>query len=190
MVVARREARQSSLLGLRVAVRCEEVCEKEGGVRLPDKKARHFWKERHSIADWYKRTRPQRLKEPPPELSIEYLHVALPISQVLPYRRRCLEIFSRSGIRIGETGLWTHPELFSIVFQQKQPGGKEAFREAVTQALMLAQDLGGSMEYCHGVGVKLASLLGREHGYGLEVMRQIKRTLDPNGILNPGKLDL
>jgi FAD/FMN-containing dehydrogenase len=170
--------------------RCEEVCEKGRGVRQPDRKAKRFWKERHSIADWYKRTRPQRLKEPPPKLSTEYLHVALPISQVLAYRRRCLEIFGKSGIRIGETGLWTHPELFSIVFQQQQPEGKEAFREAVTQALMLVQDMGGSMEYCHGVGVKLASLLAREHGYGLEVMRQIKRTLDPNGILNPGKLDL
>ena len=170
--------------------RCEEVCENGGGVRLPDTKAKCFWKERHSIAEGYKRTRPQRLKQPPSELSLEYLHVALPISQVLLYRRRCLEIFGRSGIRIGETGLWTHPELFSIVFQQKQPGGKGAFREAVTQALMLAQDMGGSMEYCHGVGVKLASLIAREHGYGLEVMQQIKKALDPKGILNPGKLGL
>lgn len=172
------------------AKRCVEVCENGGGVRLPDRKAKRFWKERHSIGEWYKRTRAQQLKQPPPELSTEYLHVALPISQVLPYRRRCLEIFSRGGVRIGETGLWTHPDLFSIVFHQKEAGGKDAFREAVTQALMLAQDTGGSMEYCHGVGVKLASLLAREHGHGLEVMRQIKRALDPNGILNPGKLGL
>jgi FAD/FMN-containing dehydrogenase len=29
-----------------------------------------------------------------------------------------------------------------------------------------------------------------EHGYGLQVMRQIKRVLDPNNVLNPGKMGL
>ena len=46
------------------------------------------------------------------------------------------------------------------------------------------------MEYTHGVGVKLASLMSEEHGAGLEIMRRIKRTLDPNNIMNPGKMGL
>jgi D-lactate dehydrogenase (cytochrome) len=50
--------------------------------------------------------------------------------------------------------------------------------------------MGGSMEYTHGVGVKLASHMEEEHGYGLEVMRKIKRLLDPNDIMNPGKMGL
>ena len=52
------------------------------------------------------------------------------------------------------------------------------------------QKMDGSIEYTHGVGVKLASLMPQEHGYGLEIMRQIKKALDPNGIMNPGKLAL
>jgi D-lactate dehydrogenase (cytochrome) len=46
------------------------------------------------------------------------------------------------------------------------------------------------MEFCHGVGMKLAHLMEREHGVGLEVMRQLKRAVDPHGIMNPGKESL
>ena len=56
--------------------------------------------------------------------------------------------------------------------------------------LELAQDVGGAMEYCHGVGLRLAPLMRREHGSGLAVLRRLKRELDPNAIMNPGKLGL
>jgi FAD/FMN-containing dehydrogenase len=56
--------------------------------------------------------------------------------------------------------------------------------------LKLAQDMGGSMEYVHGAGVRLAHLMAREHGAGFDVLRSVKLTLDPHGLLNPGKLGL
>ncbi|MCH8827487.1 MAG: FAD-binding oxidoreductase, partial [Chloroflexi bacterium] len=51
----------------------------------------------------------------------------------------------------------------------------------------LAQQMGGSMEYCHGVGLKLAHLMTDEPGIGLKAAQAIKKALDPNLILNPGK---
>ena len=65
-----------------------------------------------------------------------------------------------------------------------------ALEETVESLLRLAQQMGGSMEYTHGVGIKLAPLMASEHGYGLEVMRQIKRAVDPRNIMNPGKMGL
>ena len=74
------------------------------------------------------------------------------------------------------------------------PGAGDSFRDnlagVVEQVLSLAQDMGGVMEYCHGVGVKLNHLLSREMGVGHDVLRALKQTLDPANIMNPGKLGL
>jgi alkyldihydroxyacetonephosphate synthase len=42
----------------------------------------------------------------------------------------------------------------------------------------------------HGVGLLKAGWLREELGEGFEVLRAIKATLDPAGIMNPGKLGL
>ena len=43
------------------------------------------------------------------------------------------------------------------------------------------------MEYCHGVGVRLAHLLARELGAGTKILSALKQVLDPDHLLNPGK---
>jgi FAD/FMN-containing dehydrogenase len=62
--------------------------------------------------------------------------------------------------------------------------------DTVDRLLELAQDAGGSMEYCHGVGVRLAHLLTRELGAGTKILSALKHNLDPASVLNPGKLGL
>jgi D-lactate dehydrogenase (cytochrome) len=51
-----------------------------------------------------------------------------------------------------------------------------------------ALELGGTATGEHGVGIGKAKYMPLEHGPALDVMRAIKQTLDPNGILNPGKI--
>jgi alkyldihydroxyacetonephosphate synthase len=62
----------------------------------------------------------------------------------------------------------------------------EAAKAAAGEAILAA---GGSITHHHGVGADHRELYPREVGaLGVEVLRAIKRTLDPAGILNPGIL--
>ncbi|MFZ9629827.1 MAG: FAD-binding oxidoreductase [Ilumatobacteraceae bacterium] len=47
---------------------------------------------------------------------------------------------------------------------------------------------GGNLSHHHGVGINRARFVGEALGASWEVLSRIKHTLDPNGIMNPGKL--
>jgi alkyldihydroxyacetonephosphate synthase len=169
------------------------ICSTHGGRELRRQEPEQFWLERHEIARRFMRNRRQRRERGRDGVYRDWIHVALPASKVLAFRHAAQEVIDRNGVRLQESGLWVQPELFSMRLGAEEStvsGAQLALEETVEELLRLAQQLGGSMEYTHGVGIKLAPLMREEHGYGLEVMRQIKIALDPNNILNPGKLAL
>jgi len=169
------------------------LCLAHGGEELPSSDAEQFWRDRHEIARRFARNRRQRRERGRDGIYRDWIHVALPSSKVLAFRSAAQEIVERHGVRLQESGLWVQPELFSMRLAAEDgsvANAQLALEEAIEELLRLAQDWGGSMEYTHGVGVKLAPLMAGEHGYGLQVMRQIKQALDPNNILNPGKMGL
>ncbi|HET7394032.1 MAG TPA: FAD-binding oxidoreductase [Candidatus Binatia bacterium] len=170
-----------------------DVLLRNGGKHLPTVEAETFWDNRHAIARRFLANRSQRRKRGSDGIYRDWIHVALPASKVLAFRRAAMVIIEQHGVDLHESGLWIQPELFSMRLGIDDHGKKQAqlaLQQTVDDLLGLAQDMGGSMEYTHGVGVKLAPFMLKEHGYGLEVMRSLKKTLDPNNIMNPAKMSL
>ena len=178
--------------------RALEVCTQFGGRLLGPEPTVAYWEDRRQSAENYKdsalgKPRSVRWSRWRGRRGFDYLHLGLPISKVLEYRKQCDKIMARSGVRAIEYAIWSRPELFSMLIvteSGKSDASGERLGETAEQLLKLAQDMGGVMEYCHGVGVKLDHLLAREMGVGQDVGRALELALDPNNIMNPGKLGL
>lgn len=138
-----------------------------------------LWEARHRAYETLIRNHPGQ--------KIFIMDVAVPISaypELIAYSRQQIDAHGIKGYMKGHAGDGNiHVEL---------PFGDDATFKIVKQVneaiVIKAIELGGTATGEHGVGIGKAAYMPREHGEGLNVMREIKQTLDPNGILNPGKV--
>ena len=63
-------------------------------------------------------------------------------------------------------------------------------RAAAEELMQAVIRMKGTLSAEHGTGLSRAPHIGQQIGPALEVMRKIKRALDPENILNPGKMNL
>ena len=161
------------------ASRAMLVCGEAGGQYLGTGPTEEYWKVRRDSAKNYQATalgRPRsvRWSRWRSRRGFDYLHLALPVSKVLEYRRQADRIMAEAGIKSVEYAIWGRAEQFSMLLTPNSgegPEARERLAKTVDRVLELGQDMGGTMEYCHGVGVKLVHLLARELGVAHEVVR-------------------
>ena len=78
-----------------------------------------------------------------------------------------------------------HP---NILFDKRDPDEWERVQKITKELFSTAVELGGTLSGEHGVGtLKLPYLNLDVSSEVISVMRELKHTLDPKGILNPGK---
>jgi len=76
-----------------------------------------------------------------------------------------------------------------ILYNDLEPGELERAKEANDELLRACLAMGGSVTGEHGVGVDKASSMPLQFGDAdLNFMARFRRVLDPDGIMNPGKL--
>ncbi len=70
-------------------------------------------------------------------------------------------------------------------------GSEEAYDRLWRAALDAVVAGGGTISHHHGVGMSKQAFMHKEHGEGgMVLLRALKKALDPDGIMNPGKLGL
>ena len=115
----------------------------------------------------------------------------VPISRLAEAVLGAQEDIRASGLTAPIVGHVGDGNFHTVILVPPEPGGLERAWELDKKIVGRALALGGSCSGEHGVGIGKREFLEIEHGAEtLAVMRSIKATLDPRGILNPGKMFL
>src|SRR6266540_3829871 len=115
--------------------------------------------------------------------------LAVPISEIPRTIRRAREIGAETGVNVIFYGHFGDGNVHTaILIDPEDPAEVKRGDELADRLHRLALELGGTVTGEHGTGAVRQRYMRLEHGPALDVMRTVKRALDPSGILNPGKL--
>lgn len=147
-----------------------------------DSKARNqLWDARHNLLYAYKHNAGSK--------SIMLTDVSVPISELtgaILHTRQLIDESSVEGAIVGHVGDGNYHVLL-LIDQENPQEVKDG--ERINEAIVhYALKRGGTCTGEHGVGLGKIKYQQLEHGQAYEVMKMLKQTLDPNGILNPGKI--
>lgn len=115
--------------------------------------------------------------------------VTVPISRIPDLLIGIQEISKKYDIVIATFGHAgdgnLHPQ---ILYDEYDPEQVERMEKAEAEIFHLAISLNGTLSGEHGIGLSKANYMGLEHDpVEMTLMKKIKKTLDPNNIMNPGK---
>ncbi|HLR71329.1 MAG TPA: FAD-linked oxidase C-terminal domain-containing protein [Pseudogracilibacillus sp.] len=146
-----------------------------------DSKVRNeIWKARHEMAYAYQHQKGKQM----------YItDICVPISKLpglVQYARELLEVIRLQGGILGHVGDGNFHIL--IVLDPNKATEKRRFNELNEKIVLKAIEVGGTCTGEHGVGIGKMQFQQVEHGEAVDVMKSIKNVLDPDHLLNPGKI--
>ncbi|MBI5902045.1 MAG: FAD-binding protein [Deltaproteobacteria bacterium] len=144
------------------------------------KEVKDLWQARRSISAALFRAKPNKINE----------DVVVPRSRITELILGLQGIARKRGLLIASFGHAGDGNIHAnIMYDRKDPAEAKNAEEAVAEVFGLALRLDGTISGEHGIGVTKAPYLGMELSpQAVEIMKGIKKTFDPNGILNPGKI--
>ncbi len=115
--------------------------------------------------------------------------VCLPISKITECVKFAEEETKRFGLRAPMVGHLGDGNFHVILpYDPKKKETYNKIREFSDKLIKKTLELNGTITGEHGVGLHKKEYLLKEHGDNIPVMKSIKKTLDPNNIMNPGKI--
>lgn len=163
----------------------EQLCQDAGAISFQSglgiDERNKLWEARYEAFESIKRTHPG--SDP------FVADVAVPISsypEMIEYAEEVIGDYGVIGYPFGHAGDGNVHVVFMGDAQDEK--GWENVQKANQAIVTRALQLEGTCTAEHGVGIGKRRFMEEEHGRSLAVMRQIKALLDPQGILNPGKI--
>jgi len=141
--------------------------------------ANALWEARHSAYETMVQTFP--------DMKFLIMDVAVPISnypQIVLFARNQLTDNGVMGFLVGHAGDGN----IHITLPYGSEETLNKIKKMNESIVLKAIELDGTATGEHGVGIGKREYMQREHGDSLDIMRMTKKMLDPNGILNPGKI--
>ncbi len=115
--------------------------------------------------------------------------VCLPISKITECVNFAEEETKKFGLRAPMVGHLGDGNFHVILpYDPKKKESYKKIREFSDLLIKKTLELNGTITGEHGVGLHKKDYLLKEHGDNIPVMQSIKKTLDPNNIMNPGKI--
>jgi len=165
----------------------EELCRDGGAVTfktgVTEKERRELWRARHEAWETIHRAFPGR------ETII--VDAAVPISdypEMVVFSQRQLDEKKAVGFVFGHAGDGNlHVVMVGDPADELEWTALEEINDTIVHR---AVELGGTCTGEHGIGIGKRKFMQLEHGEGYDLMKQIKSTIDPKGLMNPGKMFL
>ncbi len=141
-----------------------------------------IWKVRRSVSPSLRKVNPDKFNE----------DICVPRSRVPEMIRAVEAIAARHAIPIVNFGHAGDGNIHvNIMIDRSVAGEMEKAEKAIEEIFAETLRLGGTMSGEHGVGITKAPYIPMElDPAAVAYMKTIKRALDPNNILNPGKIFL
>ena len=163
----------------------KEICDENRPLRFDSgigrEERNRLWEARYGVHE--------SIKVNNPGLSPLVIDTAVPISKysdMVEWGQKIVEQKGLKGYAFGHAGSGNlHVEIMGI------PGEKvrwQEVQEAAEEIVHFALECGGTATGEHGIGIGKRKFMKKEHGGSLLLMKQIKKLIDPNGIMNPGKI--
>ncbi len=114
----------------------------------------------------------------------------VPRSEVAPMLEHINRIASKYNLTFGNFGHAGDGNLHPTCLTDERDGGEiERAHKAFDEIFSAAVNLGGTITGEHGTGLAKRQFFEKVAGPAqIEMMRSIKKAIDPNGVLNPGKI--
>ncbi len=158
--------------------------ERAGAVDLGEEPGRHWLEHRYDVS--YKMSPVFRSG-----LFVDTMEVAATWERLMDLYRAVRQAISEHAVVMAHLS-HAYPEGCSIYFTFFGPVAEaERTYDAIWQAGMAAASrVGGTISHHHGVGLLKGPAMQGEHREAMAILRALKTTFDPDGIMNPGKLGL